>query len=115
MRKTILRIAAVTVGIFIAGEILSGFNVLSWEVALISAIVLGILNLFIKPILNILALPITLLTFGLFTFVINGAMILLIGDIISGVEVVNFSSAILASIVISIISLVLNSILGVKK
>lgn len=115
MRKTVLRIAAVTVGIFVAGEVLSGFNVIDWQTALMAAIVLGVLNLLVKPLLSILALPITLLTFGLFSFVINGALILLIGDLISGVEVLGLWDAILASVVISIISVVLNSILGVKK
>ena len=77
--------------------------------AVIVAIVLALINTFIKPIITLLTLPINLLTLGLFTFIINGVFILMVSAMVSGFHVENFGWAVLFSIVLTIIS----SILGV--
>lgn len=78
--------------------------------ALIVAIVLGLMNTFIKPIITLLTLPINLLTLGLFSFIINGVLILFISGIVDGFSVANFGWAVLFSIVLSIISSLLGLI-----
>lgn len=96
--------------VFIAAYILPGVTVLSFVTALIVAVVLGIINTFIKPILLLLTLPITLITFGLFAIVINGLMVLLASAIVPGFHVENFLWALLFSLVISLVSSTLNRI-----
>lgn len=92
------------------------FRVDSVTTAIVAALVLGILNWTVKPILNILALPITILTLGLFTFVINGVVINLLASLMSGIEVAGFGSAMIVALIISIVNSVLNKLTkGNKK
>jgi putative membrane protein len=74
--------------------------------ALLAAVVIGILNLFIKPILIILTLPINILTLGLFTLVINGLLIMLAGSIVPGFTIAGFGTAVIFSLVLMLIHLV---------
>jgi putative membrane protein len=77
--------------------------------ALIAAVVLGALNLVLKPILFILTLPINILTLGLFSFVINAVLILLASAIVPGFDVGGFLPALLFSIVLTLINWVFNA------
>lgn len=76
------------------------------------AAMLALINIFIKPILLILSLPITILTFGLFVWVINAALIMLVDALIEGFKVKNFGWALIFGLVMSIISWVLFSLFG---
>lgn len=78
----------------------------SFTVAVVVAIVLGLLNAIVKPILLILTLPITLLTLGLFSFVISAALFFVVAEFIEGFAVENFWYALLGSVLMSIISTV---------
>lgn len=95
-------ISAIT--ILIAAYLLPGVHVATFTAALVTAVVLGIINLFIKPLLIILTLPITILTLGLFTLVINAVLILLASSIVPGFTVDGFWWALIFSIVLSIIN-----------
>ncbi len=79
--------------------------------AFIAALILGIINAFIRPILVLLTLPLTLLTLGLFLLIINGLMLWLVAALVDGFHVNGFWGAVLGSILISIISWVLSRIL----
>jgi putative membrane protein len=79
-------------------------------VALVAALVIGLANVLIKPILIILTLPITLITLGLFIFVINGVLFWAVGNFLQGFEVRNLASGIIGAIVYSVISWVLSAI-----
>ncbi|NCQ06254.1 MAG: phage holin family protein [Candidatus Moranbacteria bacterium] len=83
--------------------IVSGISVKSIGTALILALFWGVINVTIKPILLVLTLPINLLTFGIFTFIINGFLLWLLGGLIKGFEVHGFLVAILGAIVLSAI------------
>jgi putative membrane protein len=96
--------------ILIAAYIIPGIGVASLWTALVLAVVLGIVNITIRPLLVIITLPVNLLTLGLFTFVINALLILLVSTIIKGFTVSGFFAALLFSIVLSIVSYVLNAI-----
>ena len=100
-----------SIAVYIAGYILQGIKIDGFLTALIVAIVLGVINTFIKPILLLLALPFNILTLGLFTFVINGFLILLVSFLVKGFHVDNLLWAILFSIVISLVSSFLNMLL----
>jgi putative membrane protein len=90
--------------VFVAAYILEGVRVESFLTAVIVSIVLGIVNALIKPILSIIALPITILTLGLFNFILNGLMILLVTKVVPGFSVENFWWAVLFSFVLSIVN-----------
>ena len=96
--------------IFIASYILLGVNVDNWVTIFIVAIVLGAINAIIKPILIFLTLPLTIITLGLFTFVINALLVMLTSYLVSGFTVDNFWWALLFSLVISLISSFLSNL-----
>lgn len=91
--------------IFLIAEYIKGFQVDSFQTALIVALALGIMNAIIKPILVILTLPINILTLGLFTFVINAGLILAADYLIAGFTVTSFKPALIAAIVLWIINI----------
>jgi|SRR3989344_612978 len=90
--------------ILTASYLLPGVHVASFVAALAAAVVLGIINAIIKPVLLILTLPINILTLGLFTFVINVLVILLAANLVPGFSVDSFWWALIFSIVLSIIN-----------
>ncbi|HVZ58614.1 MAG TPA: phage holin family protein [Patescibacteria group bacterium] len=96
--------------VFIAAQVLSGVHVPNFLTAIIVAVVLGIVNTLLKPLLLILTFPITLVSFGLFAFVINAFLVLLVSHFVPGFTVDGFWWALIFSLVISVISSFLNSI-----
>lgn len=90
--------------VFVTGYLLSGVHVDTFFTAIVVSIVLGIVNTLIKPILVIFTLPFNILTLGLFTFVINGLLIILVSKIVPGFVVDGFFTAILFSIILSIVN-----------
>ena len=104
----LLRLIVIALSLLITTYIVPGFSVSNFWTALLSALVLSMLNLFIKPIITLLTLPITLLTLGLFSFVINALMLLLAAHFIHGFTITGFIPALLGSIVISLISSLLS-------
>ena len=82
---------------------------------LIASLLLGILNAVLKPILMLLALPLLIFTLGLFMFVINALLLFLVGSILKGFHVNTFWAAFWGALIISIVSVVLNSLIGGGK
>lgn len=95
-------------GVVIAAYIVPGVSVSNWLVVLIVAVLLGAVNFFLRPVLIILTLPITLVTLGLFLFVINTLMVLLVAFLVPGFSVAGFWSALLFSLVVSILGMFFN-------
>lgn len=96
--------------IIVASYLLPGIHVANFLTALVIAIVLGALNAFLRPLLIILTLPITIITLGLFLLVINALLIMLTSLIVPGFTVDGFFWAVLFSILISFIHLITTSI-----
>ncbi|PRZ25062.1 phage holin family protein [Flavobacterium granuli] len=113
--KLILKILVTSALVLLISHILPGVHVAGFTTALFVAIVLGLLNIFIKPILIILTLPVTILTLGLFLLVINALIILLCTNIVGGFVVDSFWIALLFSIVLSLLQSIMNGILGEGK
>ncbi len=90
--------------ILVAAYLLPGVHITSFTTALVVALVLGIINAFIKPVLLILTLPINILTLGLFTFVINAAIIIFVSNLVDGFKVDGFWWALFFGILLSIIN-----------
>lgn len=109
--KLLINWIILTLAVLGTSYILPGVSVSGFWAALITALVLGLVNVIIKPILLFLTLPINILTLGLFTFVINALLILLVSVIVTGFSVVNFWWALLFSIVITVLVYILNKII----
>jgi putative membrane protein len=97
-----------TLAVIICAYLLPGVTISGFAPALVTALVLGILNTFIKPVLILLTLPLTLITLGLFTLVINALLILLTSAIVPGFDVRNFGWALLFGLLLSILNTVLH-------
>jgi putative membrane protein len=96
------------ISILITAYFVPGFIVKSFAAAMVAAIILGLVNAVVKPILVILTLPLTIVSLGLFLFVINAITIWLAGAITPGFYVTGFLPALLGSIVLTIVTSVLN-------
>jgi putative membrane protein len=99
-----------TIAVLATGYILPGVDISNFLTAVLVAIVLGVLNTFIKPIFLLISLPINILTLGLFTLVINACIVLIAGRIVTGFYVENFLWALIFSIVLSLVSGFLNTL-----
>ncbi len=102
--KLIVNLLVSGLAVFITAYVLPGVRVADFMTAVIVAVVLGAVNVFLKPILVILTLPITVLTLGLFLFVINAAVVWLVGSVVPGFTVANFWWALAFSLVLSLVS-----------
>ncbi|HAL36985.1 MAG TPA: hypothetical protein DCP03_02235 [Polaromonas sp.] len=98
--------------LWVASHIFNGLKFDNASSLIVSALFLGLANAIIKPLLIILTLPLTLLTFGLFVLVINALMILLVASLIKGFKVSSFWTAFFASMFISVLSIVIGSFVG---
>ncbi|MFH0773362.1 MAG: phage holin family protein [bacterium] len=96
--------------VYVTARILPGVSVDTFITAIIVSVVLGVVNTFLKPILFILTLPATILTLGLFTFVINALMVYLVATFVHGFHVNGFWSALCFSLVLSLVSWILRGL-----
>ena len=101
------------VALLIVAYLLPGIVVTGFGSALIAAIVLGLLNMLVKPVLILLTLPVTIVTLGLFLFVINALVFWFAGSILSGFKVNGFWWAVIGAILYSVISSLLARLTGV--
>ncbi|AWK04348.1 hypothetical protein HYN56_08905 [Flavobacterium crocinum] len=113
--KLLLRLLVTAALVLLLSNILTGVHVTSFGTAVIVAVVLGLLNVFIKPILVILTLPVTFVTLGLFLLVINAVIILLCTKIVGGFAVDSFWTALIFSIILSLLQSITYKILGDDK
>ena len=101
----ILIIAGVSYGL---AQVLDGIHVNKFWTAMIFAVVLVVLNFFVKPLMILLTLPVTILTFGLFLFVINAAIVLLASRFVDGFRIDNFWWGLFLSLILTLVSSVLD-------
>lgn len=101
--------------LLIVSNVLPGFQVDGLWYALIAAAILGLVNILIRPLLLLLTLPINLVTLGLFTFVINALMLLLVANIVEGFSITGFGTAVWAAIILWLVSMLLDLLMGVGK
>lgn len=92
----------------------SGVEVDNWGAALLAAIVLGLANAFVRPVMVLLTLPLTILTFGIFLFVVNAFMLWLAGALTPGVRVEGFGAALVGSLLLTILNVAVALALGVS-
>lgn len=113
--KIILKMLLTAIAVVVLAQLLPGIRVDGYTSAIIVAIVLGLLRIFVRPLIIIFTLPITIITLGLFLFVINAIIILLADKMIDGFQVDGFWYALLFSLLLSLFQSILYSFLKEKK
>jgi putative membrane protein len=101
-----------TAAVFVATCIIKGIRYDTIPGLIVAAFLLGILNAFLRPLLMLLSLPLMIFTLGLFTLVINAFLLYLVGSVVNTFHVDSFSAAFWGALIISLISLALNSLTG---
>ncbi|MDD5710794.1 MAG: phage holin family protein [Candidatus Colwellbacteria bacterium] len=109
--RTLIRWAVLTFVIMVLANWIPNVTVENWKAAVIAALVLGLINTLLKPVITFIAFPINLLTFGLFSVVINAWLVLLASDMVAGFGVEGFWTAVLFSLAFSIASSLISWIL----
>ena len=112
MQGFVIRAVVVGIGLWLASQIVPGIHFASTESLIAAAVLLGIVNAIVRPILVVLTFPITLLTLGLFLLVINGLMIELVSYFLAGFVVTGFWPAFFAALVVSLTSWVMSGWIG---
>ena len=111
MNGLLVRWLVNALALFLTAQLLGpAFQVTGFGAALVAAAVLGIVNAVIRPVLLLLTLPLNIVTLGLFTFVINAVMLLLVSHVIAGFRVEGFGTALLGSVILSFISMILSAL-----
>ena len=104
--------ALAALSLAITAYLVPGLAIANWQAAAIGAVVMGLVNAIIKPILTLLTLPLTVLTLGLFLLVVNAISLGLVGYFTPGFTINGFLPAILGSIVLSLVSWVIDQFVG---
>lgn len=115
MTRLILKWVLNSFALFFVMKLIPGIQIDQFRDLLIGALVIGLLNAFLRPIVILLTLPVTVLTLGLFTLVINGVMFYLAAQLVEGFHVSSFSVAFVAALLFSIFSFVLNMLFRTDK
>lgn len=115
MGKFFAKTIATTVAVLVAAYILKGVYVDDTITALLVAVVLGLLNSFVKPILILLTIPFTIVTLGLFLLVINIIIIKLAAGIVPGFRVEGWLAALLFSLVVSLVTAIIEGVIGTNE
>ena len=115
MMELIFRWVINAAALMIVAAITPGIAVESFGFALLAAFLLGLVNALVRPLLFLLTLPVTIMTLGLFTFILNAFMLWLVSTVTSGFSIAGFVPAIVAAILLWVISLASNSLIKHAK
>jgi len=106
--KILVRWLLLAAALLLVAHIYTGVQVQSFVSALIAALVIGLFNTLLRPLLVLLTLPVTVLTLGLFLFIINAAMFYLAARVLDGFSVAGFGAALLGSLIYSLCSVIID-------
>lgn len=106
--KLIVRLAINVLALLVVEYLVPGFELAGYQAAIVAAIIIGVVNTFIRPILQLIALPISVITLGISAFLINVLLLWLVAYFVPGFDISSFMTAIIASILLSLVSWFLN-------
>ena len=112
MAGFLLRAAISALGLWVASQLLDGLHFATPSKLLLAAVLLGIVNAFVRPLAFILTLPITIVTLGLFLLVLNAGMVALVAWVVPGVTIAGFWTAVGTSIIVSVVSWAATGLIG---
>lgn len=102
--KLVGRLAINILALLVVEYLIPEFSLTGFWAATVAAVVIGVVNTFIKPVVQVIALPISILTFGITAFLINVVLLWLVAMIVPGFDILNFWTAVVASIALSLVS-----------
>ena len=102
--KLIIRLTINVFALLVVEYLVPGFELTGYQAVIVTAIVIGVVNTFIRPLLQLIALPISLLTFGISAFLINVFLLWGVAYVVPGFEITSFLTAVIAAIVLSLVS-----------
>lgn len=108
MKGFVIRMIIISLSLAIASYIVEGITIEGFFSLIIASLIIGFLNSFIRPVLIIMTIPLNILTFGLFTFVINAVLLLLTSQVVRGMSIEGFWAALAGTIIMSMLSFFLN-------
>ncbi|MFH1142570.1 MAG: phage holin family protein [Candidatus Uhrbacteria bacterium] len=111
----ILRLVISAVALLAIAYLVPGIEVASFYIALLAALVLGLANAVVRPLVFVLTLPVNIITLGLFTFIINASMLWLASSVVPGFEIVGIVPAVMGAIVMWAIGLITNTLIRQAK
>ena len=111
LKEFLQRWLITTVAVLVATHVVHGIHYDTWQGLLVATLVLGLLNAFLRPLLLLLSLPLLIVTLGLFTLVINALLLYLVGQL-KFFHVDSFGAAFWGALVISLVTIILNSLTG---
>ena len=115
MSRFVARVLIAALGLWLAAVVLAGVSYSGWLDLLLAALLLGLVNAFVRPIVFVLTLPLTILTLGLFLLVVNAAMIGLVALLLPGFTISGLIPGVLASIIVGVVSWIGGVVLGDGK
>lgn len=114
MLTYIVQIIVTSLILLLMAKMVKGVTIDNWGSALFAAVILGLVNAFVKPLMVLLTIPLTIITLGLFLLVINALVLQLVAALSPGVRISGFGQAVLGSIVLTILNLLAVMILGIN-
>jgi putative membrane protein len=115
VKSFLQRWAANTLGVLIAANLVRGIHYDSFLGLLLASLLLGILNAFVRPVMVLLALPLLIVTLGLFILVINALLLYFVGSVLKPFHVDSFGAALFGALIISLVSMLVNGLFGTKQ
>ncbi len=108
MRAFLLHLVLTALALLVVANVVSGVHIGGFLPALIGALILGVVNAFVRPIMIVLTLPLTIVTLGLFLFVVNALMFWLAAALVPGFQIGGFGAALLGSLLLTVLNLLID-------
>jgi putative membrane protein len=108
--EIIVRVLVTAALLFILGRMIDGFEVRDGKAAIFGAVMLGLANFFVRPILIVLTLPVTIVTLGLFLLVVNALMLMLAAAVVEGFEIEGFGAALWGSVGLAVLNFLVGAV-----
>ncbi len=112
MKELIIKWVVNSTALLVVAHVVSGVTLDNWLTVFVAALVLGLLNAFLRPVLIFLTLPVTVLTLGLFTLFINAFLFYMAAHLVRGFHVTGYWQAFIAALIFSVVSFLLNMVIG---
>jgi putative membrane protein len=108
MKSFLLHLVLTAIALLVVANVVGGVQVSGFASALIGALILGLVNAFVRPVMILLTLPLTIVTLGLFLFVVNALMFWLVAALVPGFQIRGFAAALLGSLLLTVLNILID-------
>ena len=108
MKSFLLHLVLTAIALLVVANVVDGVQVSGFGAALIGALILGLVNAFVRPVMILLTLPLTIVTLGLFLFVVNALMFWLVAALVPGFRITGFGAALLGSLLLTVLNILID-------